>query len=126
MNDLYERIQQLCEEKGVTPYRLASDTGLSRGIFSDLKTGRKRALSAESLQRIADYFGTTVDWLLGGDPAPAAPGQELDEYLEELRTRPELKMFFSLTKNATKEDVQAAVRIVEAFLKDRKGDDSGE
>lgn len=41
---------------------------------------------------------------------------ELTEYLEELKSRPELKMMFSLTKNATKKDVEKAVAIVEAFL----------
>ena len=36
-------------------------------------------------------------------------------YLEQLRDRPELRMLFSLTKNATKQDVEAAVRIIEAL-----------
>ena len=40
---------------------------------------------------------------------------ELTGYLEELRDRPELRMLFSVTKNATKEDVEAAVRIIEAL-----------
>ena len=38
------------------------------------------------------------------------------EYLEELRTRPEMKMLFQLTKDATKEDVEKAVRVIEAML----------
>lgn len=43
---------------------------------------------------------------------------ELQNYLEELRTRPENKMFFCLGKNATKEDVEEAVKIIERILKD--------
>ena len=42
--------------------------------------------------------------------------EELTEYLEELRTRPEMKMLFQLTKDATKEDVEKAVRVIEAML----------
>ena len=40
------------------------------------------------------------------------------EYLEELKNRSELRMLFSLTKGATKEDVEKAVRIIEALKKD--------
>ena len=43
---------------------------------------------------------------------------ELQEYLEELKNRSELRMLFSLTKGATKEDVEKAVRIIEALKKD--------
>ena len=40
-----------------------------------------------------------------------------------LRTRPEIKMMFQLAKGATKEDVEKAVRVIEAmFGKDTKGD----
>ena len=48
--------------------------------------------------------------------------EELTEYLEELKTRPELRMIFSLTKNATKKDVEKAVKVIEAMLSE--GDDN--
>lgn len=41
--------------------------------------------------------------------------KELTEYLEILKTRPEMRMLFQLSKDATKEDVEAAVRIIEAL-----------
>ena len=40
---------------------------------------------------------------------------ELTEYLEMLRTRPECRTLFSLTKDATKEDVEKAVAIITAL-----------
>lgn len=40
---------------------------------------------------------------------------ELTEYLEMLRTRPECRMLFSLTKDAAKEDVEKAVAIITAL-----------
>ena len=48
----------------------------------------------------------------------AAKSKEMDEltdYLEILRTRPECRMLFSLTKDATKEDVEKAVAIITAL-----------
>ena len=40
---------------------------------------------------------------------------DLTEYLEWLAKRPELRMLFSVTKDATKADVEKAVRIIEAL-----------
>ena len=40
---------------------------------------------------------------------------ELTEYLEVLRSRPECRMLFSLAKDATKADVEKAVAIIEAL-----------
>lgn len=42
--------------------------------------------------------------------------EELTEYLDALRTRPEIKMMFQLTKDATKEDVEKAVKVIEAMF----------
>jgi hypothetical protein len=43
--------------------------------------------------------------------------QDVQDLLEELHTRPEMKMMFSVCKDATKEDVLEAVRIIERFKK---------
>lgn len=41
--------------------------------------------------------------------------EELTEYIQMLKTRPECRMLFQLSKSATKEDVEKAVRIIEAL-----------
>lgn len=117
MYNLYETISSLCAEKGIKPGRMCNELGISRGAITDLKAGRKQSLSAETLSKIATYFGVSVDYLLGNEEKPLVNGdEELTEYLEILKTRPEMRMLFSLTKNATKEDVEKAVRVVEAAL----------
>ena len=44
--------------------------------------------------------------------------EDLQEYLEELKNRSEMRMLFSLAKGATKEDVEKAVKIIEALKED--------
>ena len=56
----------------------------------------------------------------GSAAQPPQPPSELDEYLEQLRTRPEMRMFFSLAKGATKSEVEDAARIVEAYFAGRQ------
>lgn len=41
MCELYKRIEELMEEKGITAYRLCKDIKISAGIMTDLKCGRK-------------------------------------------------------------------------------------
>lgn len=65
MNDLYENIQSLCQAKGIRPGYLCSELGLSRGLMTDLKMGRKKSVSAQTAQKIAAYFGVSVGYLLG-------------------------------------------------------------
>lgn len=119
MYNLYETISSLCEQKGIKPGRMCNDLGISRGTITDLKAGRKQSLSAETLSKIANYFDVSIDFLLGNEQkeTPLINGdEELTEYLEELKNRPEMRMLFSLAKGASKEDVEKAVRIVEAAL----------
>lgn len=65
MENLYERIQSLCEKKGIRPGRLCDELNLSRSLMTDLKMGRKKTVNAETAQKIAGFFGVSVAYLLG-------------------------------------------------------------
>lgn len=75
MCSLYENIVSLCKEKGIKPGKLCSELGLSRGLITDLKMGRKKSISAETANKIASYFGVSVGYLLGTE-AEKAPTRE--------------------------------------------------
>ncbi len=70
MPELYERIENLCKEKGINITFLCSECGIPRASLSDFKSGRKKTLSAKVLSLIADYFGVTVDYLYGKSSTP--------------------------------------------------------
>lgn len=65
MENLFARIETLCEKKGIRPGRLCDELGLSRGLMTDLKMGRKKTVNAETAQKIAGFFGVSVGYLLG-------------------------------------------------------------
>lgn len=115
MATLYSRILDLCEEKGVSVFRMCKETGISQGNITDLKMGRSSTLSAKNMKKIADYFGTSVDRLMGKEDL-VNNDDELTKYLESLKNRPEMRMLFSLADSATKEDVEKAVKIIEALF----------
>lgn len=118
MNNMYEKIENLCKEKGVSITGLSKDTGIPRSTFSELKAGRTKQLSGKHLPVVAEYLNVSVDYLLGNEQKEKPlvnQDQELTEYLEELKNREDLRMLFSLAKGATKEDVMQAVKIIEAL-----------
>lgn len=121
MGNLYDTIIELCENKGIKGARMCSDVGISKGLLTDLKMGRRTGVSAVTAQKIASYFGVSVGYLLGEEEQKEKPlvngDEELTEYLEMLKTRPEIRMLFQLSKDATKEDVEKAVKIIEALRK---------
>ena len=120
MSNLYNVIAQLCETKGISGYRLCKEIGIQPSILTDLKVGRRNGVTAITAQKIASYFGVSVGYLLSEEEKekPLINGdEELTEYVEMLKNRPECRMLFQLSKNATKEDVEAAVRIIEALRK---------
>lgn len=65
MESLYERINRICEQQGIRPGRMCNELGLSRGLMTDLKMGRKKTINAQTAQKIAGYLGVTVGHLLG-------------------------------------------------------------
>lgn len=49
------------------------DLGLSKSLMTDLKSGRKKSITAETAQKIADYFSVSVDRVLNGPETKKAP-----------------------------------------------------
>lgn len=116
MEGICERIEALLKERGISGSRMSADLGMSRSFMTELRKGRAKGVSAENAARIAEYLGVSTDYLLGNTdcPEPQTEGDaELAEYLEELRSRPEKRMLFSVTKNATKAQIEAIVRMIE-------------
>lgn len=121
MGTLYENIRELCEEKGIKGGKMCVDLGLSKSLMTDLKAGRKKGISAETAQKIADYFGVSMERVMNGKEKEPASGElvngdaELTAYLEELRKRPEMRMLFHTFVGATKEQIEAIVKAWEAM-----------
>lgn len=82
MSQLYKKLSELCKSAGITGYRMCKDCGLSTSTMTDLKSGRKKTLNAESINRIATYFGVSVGYLLGEEEKLTQPEPELtDNYV---------------------------------------------
>ena len=73
MVTLHERLTQLCKDKGIKGGRMCAELGISKSLMTDLKSGRKKGVNAETAQKLATYFNVSVGYLLGEDEKKEQP-----------------------------------------------------
>lgn len=112
---LIQRIETLCKEKNITLTTAFVNSGVGKNFKSNMRTSNP---SMGKITMLANFFNVPIDYLLGktNTLTNKVADDELNEFLETLRTRSEMKMLFNLTKNATKEEVVEAIKIITDIL----------
>lgn len=59
-----ERIKYLMDAEDISQYSLAKKLGISQSTICNWLNGKKEP-SIENLWKLADYFGETIDFLVG-------------------------------------------------------------
>lgn len=62
---MYSVFEQLLQKYNITPYKVAKEAGVTQTALSNWKSGRSTP-TTKTLQKIADYFGVTIDYLMTG------------------------------------------------------------
>lgn len=124
--DLKTNLRKFRIEKGLSQAQLAKILNVAQNTVSNWEKGIREP-DLKTTQVLADFFDVSVDYLLGRpdkktsqkvSDSPLSPhDEETTALLEQLHKRPEMKVLFSVSKKATKEDIERAVKIIEA-LKD--------
>lgn len=83
-NAILNNIVELGREcsPSVSPSKMCNDLGLSRSLVTKLKENPDRTINGATAQKIADYFGVSVDRVLGSaekEKSPTPEGMELTE-----------------------------------------------
>jgi len=73
MSDMYNRINEQCKSKKTNISAMCRDLHISRSSLSELNSGRTKTLSAAYTSMIANYFGVSVDHLLGKSDKKETP-----------------------------------------------------
>lgn len=107
---MYDIFEKLCAEKGVTPYRVCKETGLTTSTISNWKAGRYTP-KTDKLQKIADYFGISIEFLMGTEEKEESPAYYLSDETakaaQEIFENKELRLLFDAARDADPEDLTA-------------------
>ena len=60
---MYKTFEKLCEKKGVTPYKVSQETGISSSTLSEWKKGLYTP-KADKLLLLANYFEVPLEELV--------------------------------------------------------------
>jgi transcriptional regulator with XRE-family HTH domain len=123
----YDNFLRLCEDRGVSPTRVLTNLGISKGSLSRWRDGGEPL--NETKKKIADYFGITVRQLMSGEienaPTPVkSEDDELEDILEEARRNPDLRMLFSLSSKASPEELKKYIKMIKLICGDDDGADN--
>ena len=98
------RLRALRKERGLTLQQLAKHFGMSHSTLSKYETGSRKP-DMEMLKKLSDFFGVSVDYLIGESPVrdkeetvilnksinmpelPPEAYQELEDFIEYLRKK---------------------------------------
>lgn len=115
MFSTFDRIKELCSKQGISLNTLEEKLNFSTNYIYSMKRGNPKT---ENLEKIADYFNVSTDYLLGrtDNPAIAKDGQEYTS--DDLRQMAENAKTFD-GKPLTESDIEAIQNIIEIYLKGR-------
>lgn len=108
----YKTFEALCEERNVRPGTVSRATGISTATLTNWKQG-KYTPKLDKLQKIADYFGVTVDYLMTGEREEYYLNKETAEIAQKIFQNRGMRTLFDAAQNSRPEDLKMAADLLE-------------
>ena len=102
---MYDRYVKLRDANNVKDSEVAKSTGIGRSTFSDWKTGRSQP-KQEKLEKIANYFGVTLDYFYSGDEPKYYLNDETARIAQKIFDNRDLHLLFDAAEDASPEDLK--------------------
>lgn len=99
---LINKIEQLCQNNNITVNQMLLKCGLRKDVVNNMKKEKPSIPSVDKIQKIAQYFNVSVDYLLGYNPEP-----QKDEKSEKL---------LALASVLTENQVDSLIEMSKKFL----------
>lgn len=100
----FDRIQKLLVDRDIEQQDFAKAIGVRKQAISEWKNGITKSYT-KYIDKIADFFGVSVDYLLGKTDSPTPPTQDQkDEFTELLKDfspdeREQVKQYIKFIKS---------------------------
>lgn len=115
---MYEIFAKLLDDRGLKAADVCRGTGLPSSLFSEWKRG-KSAPKVDKLQKIADYFGVSIDYLMTGKKEDNNEhyytNEETREIAQEIFENPNLKSLFHAAKDLPPERLKAHIDFIQSL-----------
>ena len=120
---MYEIFEKLCNERGIRPYKVSLDTGISTATLTNWKKGNY-VPKEDKLRKIADYFGVTYDYLTTGRvPDGYYEDDEVVQIAQSIRDRPDLRGLFSAVKDVSPDTINSFTNMILGLKNNERHED---
>ncbi len=123
----WDRFYQLCIKQNTKPNPVAKDLGISSGVLTKWKSGG--IPNGETLSKIADYFGVSVDYLLGRTdealPGTKKQAAETGSLSNEDITEQVISLFRQMNARERREFLSLALHEFDEQLQEETSHDPG-
>lgn len=120
----YDLIKKLCKQHGITVTGMEKELGFSRGSLCKIETSKP---SMDKVQKIANFFNVSVEYLLSGGNIEHSDRYYLDEetaqIAQEIFENKELRMLFSAARDSSPEDLKTTHEMLMALKRKERGVD---
>lgn len=100
---LYERIKELASKNGKSLAQIEKEMEIPRGSIKNLK---KHSPSVDAVAKLADYFGVSIDTLIG---------RAEDEDINMMLSNPEYRALFKKTAKMSRQDLEFVKRLIDSI-----------
>ncbi len=119
-NMLSTRLKALRTKKNLTQKQLAEKINVTHVSISGYESGN-RSPDTDTLQRLADFFEVSTDYLLGRTDVPAFTSQERDDVsFQAFANDSELNVFYKELPESDEEAVRKLRNIWEIIKNEKK------
>lgn len=80
MSEMYNIIEELCSEKGVSVTTMCREAGIPRATLSELKMGRTQTLGSKTLEKLSTYFSIPMEYFFGQQKKPTPENESERNY----------------------------------------------
>ena len=121
---MYSIFEELLQKRGVSTYKVAKDTGIAQSVFSSWKNGISTP-KQDKMQKIADYFNVSVEYLMTGKEKEGGEkyylNEETTKMAQTIFENKELRMLFDAAQDASPDDLQTVHSMLLALKRKERG-----
>lgn len=120
---MYKKFEELLEEKGITPYRVHKETGISTATLSDWKNGKSEP-KKDKIEKICEYFNVPLSYFYGDEKEGGEKYYLNDEtaaMAQKIFENKELRVLFDAAQDASPEDLKTTYDMLAALKKKERG-----
>ena len=109
------RLKELRLLLGWNMKKAAQELGIPYTTYIGYEKG-EREPNSEMLIKLADFYGVSIDYLIGKDDTPTRDdNDEMTDVLQLLRDREDLRALLQVSSNNTPEQVKRLIKLMESM-----------